>query len=189
MKNNRVCIDLDSVLSKFGKRTLEVFNEKYNTSYITDDIKSWDMSEWLNCEIEELYELWTPEFFLSVEPRDYAQQAFKDLRDMGFDPFVVTAYNASACVAKTQWLEKYLGLSEMDIIFCNNKYRVDADFRLDDRIRNFFDENAEEIRDCEHIVFHQEYNKDGSEGKYELNNYHRVENLKDFVEIMRNFKE
>jgi len=189
MQNNTVIIDMDSVLSEFGEQSIIAYNEKYGTNYIPEDIKSWDMYKWLNCTPEQLYEIWSPSFFLSVKPRDYAKQMFVDLKDMGFRPVVVTAYRATHALVKMQWLGKYLGLCEKDVVFCNDKHLVKGGFRLDDRVKNFFDDNNNVIENCEHVIFNQPYNIDGIEGDCKLRSYYRVNNLREFVEIMQNFKE
>lgn len=181
-KKLKIAIDLDSTLSgsSFLEETLRVYNERYSDNVQYNDIKEWDLSKSLTkCTMQDIYNIWTPEFILSLQPDSHARELVDTLLSKGHEVVVVTSYSSEHCVAKTKWCKKHLGLDENNIIFCRKKYLIDCDVLIDDYIKNFQNRDGLPCK-FDKIVYSQPYNVSGRG----LDCHYRIYNLGEAYKII-----
>lgn len=175
----KIGLDFDSTLSYFLEATLEKYNFLYDDNLKPEDIKTWNMEEYLKCTKQEMYDLWTPTFIASVPVREYARQVVDLLKSMDHKIIVATAYHRSMCEEKVNWLEKYLGLNENDVVFINKKYLLDVDMLLDDGLHNFLDEYGLPTK-FEKVVLDQPYNQNSNN----IGTHYRIKSLSELPKIV-----
>lgn len=181
-KKLKIAIDLDSTLSgwSFLEETLKVYNKRFNDNVKYTDIKEWDLSKSLTkCTMQDIYDIWTPEFILSLEPEPHAKDLVDMLISQGHEVFIVTSYSAHHCVAKVEWCKQHLGLDEDNIIFCRKKYLIDCDILIDDYLKNFFDKDDMPCK-FEKIIYNQPYNLN----VFGLGWHYRVYNLSEVHKVI-----
>ena len=181
-KKLKIAIDLDSTLSgsSFLEETLKIYNERFDDNVQYNDVKEWDLSKSLTkCTMQDIYDIWAPEFILSLQPDPHARELVDTLLSQGHEVIIVTAYSSEHCVAKTEWCKKHLGLDENNIIFCRKKYLIDCDVLIDDRLENFQDEYSIPCK-FEKIVYSQPYNLN----VFGLGWHYRVYNLGEVLKII-----
>jgi 5'(3')-deoxyribonucleotidase len=166
----RIAIDLDSTLSKFQEAWVDKYNLYYHDTVECDSILSWNIQDYCTkCTPYELYNLLEDDFFLYVEVQPDAKEVVDLLRVAGHELFIVTAYSSEACVNKSVWLKDHFNFNQSDIIFCNDKSRIQADMLIDDGLHNHENFGGRSL------LFTQSHNK--SDTKYERVN--------DWLEIKR----
>lgn len=135
-------IDLDSTLNDLETQwILNVYNTEYNDTLTLEDMRCWDVEEYVKKECgKKVYDiLLRPNFFFSLNPREYAQEVTKKLSEK-YDLFIVTAYHPLTVVDKVKWVEKhYPHINSKNIIFCNAKGLINTDYLIDDGGHNILD--------------------------------------------------
>lgn len=133
----KIAVDLDDTQSKFLKKWITKYNELYDDNLNFLSIKEWDVSKYVKCSSDALYQiLGLTNFFKDIEPEPYALEVLNNLRAAGHEVVTVTAYDPRSCIDKSYWLKKYHKFEQKDIIFCNNKHFINADLLLDDGLHN-----------------------------------------------------
>lgn len=132
-------IDQDDVLAEYIKGVVEIFNEKYDTNYTTDDCVCWDLVSIFGEEILEL--MHQPELFRNLEPVLEAIETFQRLYESNlFDMYIVTAAHPRSVEAKYEWIRNYMPFFPQNhIIICSVKHMVKGDYLLDDGMHNIID--------------------------------------------------
>ena len=134
----RIAIDLDDTLSEFCDSWIGLYNEIYDDNVKPSEVMGWDIENYCKkCTKQELYDLLgIKNFFYEVKPIPYAKTVIDKLKKYGHEVFIVTAYYPSSVIDKVRWLSEYVGISHEDIIFCNKKHLIYADYLIDDGAHN-----------------------------------------------------
>lgn len=134
-KKQSIAIDLDSTLNCLDKYWIEErYNKDYNDNLKREDMICWDCHIYVKPECGyKIYDyLKEPGFFRNLGVQSNSQDVTKWLKEY-FDLYVVTAYCKEAVVDKVDWLNEFFPhIDTKDIIFCNNKGLIKADFMIDD---------------------------------------------------------
>lgn len=164
MKKLSLAFDCDSVQSMFQEAWLEKYNTVYKDNVKIEEILSWDIEKYLTkCTRDELYELLiTDGFFSKVKPQLGAKYVLDKFREAGHEVFTVTAYSPESCVDKSWWLTNVMGFEQDDIIFCNKKHRILADWLIDDGIHNLANFKGGRM------LFHQSHNRNEPDYQYDV---------------------
>ena len=134
----RIAIDLDDTLSYFVEEWLEAYNEVYNDHLTKDKITEWNIAKFTKPDCNsKIYEMLTwDEIFLRAKVRENAVEVTKWLGDY-YDLYIVTAYNYQTARAKTEWvIENLPHIDYRRVVFCNDKFIIDADYLIDDKDKN-----------------------------------------------------
>lgn len=161
MKRQSVGIDLDTTLNTIEVQWLDLYNKDYNDNLTPDDLKVWDTSKCVKPECgSKIYDyLLTPHFFRNLNIQPNAFEVTKWLAEY-FDLYIVTAYSYQSCADKAEWVKEYLPhIDVRNIIFCNDKSKVDIDYLIDDGGHNFFDENGNKVFKGKGILLDKPYNQ------------------------------
>lgn len=179
MNKPSIAIDLDSVLNNLEQVWLDAYNQDYDDNLTVEDMVAWDLTEYIKPKCgNKIYDyILQPMFFLSLNIKPNAYEVTKWLSQYA-DLYIVTAYTYTTCYDKVEWVKKYLPHIDIrNIIFCNDKSKIDMDFLIDDRDLNITTFKGKGI------VFDMPYNR-------HLNNiYPRVHNwleIKDY--FIKEFK-
>lgn len=129
-------IDQDDVLAEYIKGVIEVFNERYQKDFKTDDCVKWDLVSIFGEQILEI--MHQPELFRHLQPVEGAIETFERLYKSGlFEMYIVTAAHPSSVEAKHEWLKEYMPFFPQNhVIVCSVKYMIKGDYLLDDGLHN-----------------------------------------------------
>jgi len=137
-----IAIDLDDVLNNLvDEWILNVYNKEYNDTLTIKDVNDWDVTKYVKPECgSKIYEiLLRPNFFETLSPKIHAIEVTERLVSK-YELYVVTAYHPKTVVNKVNWLSKnFPHINPKNIIFCNAKGLIKADFLIDDGPHNILD--------------------------------------------------
>jgi 5'(3')-deoxyribonucleotidase len=148
-------LDLDTCLNNLEHQWLSDYNRDYNDNLTPEDLLTWDTWKYVKPECgKKIYDyLKKPGYFKNLSPQPYAQETVKWLSQY-FDLYIVTAYHASTCQDKTDFiLANYPEINERNIIFLNNKGLIMLDYLVDDGPHNV------EVFKGKSILMDMAYNK------------------------------
>jgi 5'-nucleotidase len=175
MNKKIIAIDLDEVLNNLHSDWLDVYNLEFNDNMKASDIHSWAIDEYVKPEAKNkiMDYLLEPGFFLGLGIKPHAQEITEWLSSY-YELYIVTAYHPYVCRDKADWVEKHFPhIGTKNIIFCNNKGLIIADYLIDDG-----GHNVEAFTSGNPLLF------DASWNKYLGDKYLRVKN---WVDIERYF--
>lgn len=140
MKLGSIAIDLDDTLNILLNPWLEVYNAKYNDNLKPDDIKEWNVANFVKCSEKEMFDIIRSKgFFRTLKVKAFAKEVVEFLSKY-FDLYVVTAYLSEAVIDKTEFIKEHFPqIPEKNIIFCNAKHLILTDFMIDDGVHNLVD--------------------------------------------------
>lgn len=151
-KYDTIFLDQDGVLTKFAKNAVEVTNKHMKktggptvTTKEMVEKADWNMPGLWGLTDEEWWEILDAEenFWLNLEPFDWAEKLYKKLQKQTNDLIILTAppeSNTTACSQKRQWLKKHLGIESEDVIVGKRKYALSRPGTL------LIDDNAKNVR-------------------------------------------
>jgi 5'(3')-deoxyribonucleotidase len=134
-----IAVDLDSVCNDLINPWLDWYNIKYIDDLVEDDIIDWNINQFAKCG-NEIYDfLKLPGTFKLLPPRRGAKRGMGKLCRF-FDVAIVTAYENSGTTVmedKLSWIETHFPFfNTRNVIFCNYKSFIKADYMLDDGLHN-----------------------------------------------------
>lgn len=138
MKKLTVLCDMDSIIVALTPKWLKMYNQDHNDNVTLEDIKSWDMAH--NVKIgTKIYDyLYTPGFFLDVEPVDGALGAIKWIHD-NHNLVIASApsWPGNSASDKITWLKKHVPwFNKRDLMLGHHKYLLKGDIFIDDSPEN-----------------------------------------------------
>lgn len=175
MSKQIIAIDLDEVLNNLHDVWIGRYNADYNDSLTSSDILSWDIENYVKPECgNKIFDyLLHPNFFLELEVQPNSQMVTEWL-SKHYDLYILTAYHPYVARDKADWIAKhYPHINNRNIIFCNNKGLMIADYLIDDGGHN-----------CEAFTSGTPLLYDASHNKYLGDKYVRVRN---WIDIKKYF--
>ncbi|WP_342512514.1 5'(3')-deoxyribonucleotidase [Sporosarcina sp. FSL K6-1522] len=134
----RIAIDMDEVLADFSKKCLEAMNAFVGTSFTKEDLRVKTIDELYESYPDELYQvLHSAEFFRDLEVIPHSQRIVRELNEH-FQIVIATAAMdiPTSFDAKYKWLREHFPfLDPQYFIFCGDKNVVQADYLIDDNIK------------------------------------------------------
>lgn len=172
-KRKKIGIDLDSTLNNLNEVWLDRYNEDYNDNL--KHFKKWDATYGIKseCDIKIYDYLKESGFFYNLDIQPNARRVV-DLLSKKYDLYIVTAYQASTCVDKTNWIMEHLpSIDVRNIIFCNNKSVLNLDYLIDDGPHNIL--GFKQVG----VIFDMEYNQHIpiNEKRFRVKNWNEIEKL------------
>lgn len=114
-----ICCDVDQVLNNLTEATLEVFNERYGTSYTLKDMTAFNLENYLEPEeaanMRAIFN--SPEIWNRVKPLPGAQNGLKKLMSR-HDVYLVTNNCPDTYGQKVAWIKRYFPFVETNKIVC-----------------------------------------------------------------------
>lgn len=151
MNNLTICIDMDGVIVNFTKQVCKMIKNVFDINLNYDDVKKPRidllirpyLTEKLHGKSEKEFEqlfsdkIFSPGFFLSLEPYKDAIEAVKMLNSLGHKIiFLTKASDWKYCSSeKVEWLNKYFGDMDYSLIMVshmNDKHMIKCDCLIDD---------------------------------------------------------
>jgi 5'(3')-deoxyribonucleotidase len=138
-----VLVDVDDVVADLVPAWLADYNRAYSDILTPEDIKSWDMTDWVSGECgAKIYEFLNDHtIYDRIVPVPGAHMGVTRLRAMGHRVVFVTSASALNTGLKLTWLIKHGFLTgqpwaQHDFVAAHDKYLVRGDVIIDDRIEN-----------------------------------------------------
>ena len=133
-----IMIDLDNTLNNLQEVIMNVFNERYGTSYSIKDIKTYSVSECLSKEeATNMIALYSEEgIYNNVKPLKDAQNALQKLKKAGHEIYIVTHSIPSIFAEKVEWIKYHFNVDEAHIVAMQNKWLFKCDVMIEDNLDN-----------------------------------------------------
>ena len=133
-----ICIDLDNTLNNLQEVVMNVFNERYGTSYSINDIKTYNVSECLNKQdATNMIKIYSEAgLYNNVKPLHGAQSALQKLKKAGHEIYIVTHSIPSIFSEKVEWIKYHFQIDEAHIIAMRNKWLFKCDVMIEDNLDN-----------------------------------------------------
>lgn len=155
-----IAIDLDDTLNTLVDNWIRLYNKDYDDNLKKENITNWDIASFTKPECgKKLFDYTLqPNFFKSLGIKPHAKEVTKWLSEY-LNLYIVTAYHPKTCLDKAEWLEEHFPhIPQKNIVFCNNKGLIKADFMIDDgghNITDFYNTNKSSTP----IVFDAPWNR------------------------------
>jgi 5'(3')-deoxyribonucleotidase len=135
-KKKTIALDLDDVLNTLVHDWLIEYNSQYNDNAKPSDITSWNIAAHVKHE-RKIYDILSiPGFFDTLGVQPYAKEVTEWLTQY-YNICIVTAFTPETVVDKRKWVSRnFPWIKEKDLIFCNNKGLILADYLIDDGVHN-----------------------------------------------------
>lgn len=143
-KNPVIGVDLDDVLWDFVGAWIERYNEIVGTNLTKEDIKSWDVTRYIQEGTEGILN-YIPEqydFWETVEPIRNSYQYLWELMKDGYNIYIITASHYSNLREKmTHFYSLFPFIKEDQVVIIHRKQMMDLDVLIDDKPGNLEDAN------------------------------------------------
>ncbi|MBB6453276.1 5'(3')-deoxyribonucleotidase [Salirhabdus euzebyi] len=166
----RIAIDMDEVMADFTTKHLTLYNRDFGEALTKEDLlgtRLWTLRPDLAKKLFEY--VYDPTFFQDLDVMEGSQEVIKELSEH-YEIFIATAAMEvpTSFAAKYKWLKEHFPfLSDMNFVFCGNKSIINADYLIDDNVKNFKDFSGQGI------LFTSEHNINET-GYVRVNNWHEV---------------
>lgn len=130
---------MDGIVVNLTKKWLNMYNKDHDDNLTIDDLKEWELSKSVKKGAKINDYLYTPNFFLDVDPIDGALQGLKALQDAGHHVVILSApsWPGNSASDKISWMRKHAPfINKRDIILGHNKFLVRGDVLIDDSPTN-----------------------------------------------------
>lgn len=136
-KKSILAVDCDEVLANFTDTTLELLNNFKGSSHTRDEINEWDfINQFLPKDKKAFRETFNSHsLFAILKPYSEAQEALKELKNY-CKIYVVTSPMSEYHTwvrDRDEWLLKHFGITRNNVIHTRAKYRVHANYFVDDK--------------------------------------------------------
>jgi len=180
MKKLTILVDMDDTIENLLEEWVSILNERYSRYVVTDDIRSWKLTDSYPglTEMQVYGPLHTEELWKNVKPKWDAVFYLKLLKEEGHDIYVTTSSNFNTIKVKaTAILERYFPfISWEHVIVASRKQMIRGDVMVDDGPHNLID------GEYERILMTAPHNRDFPA---ELHNMTRANNWCEVYEIIR----
>lgn len=177
----RVLLDCDGVMSNFVDAACEFIYQATGTRYFPEEIFDHDTFGFLglkHLERDLKEEIEQHDWCLNMRPFPGARRGVQRLSKYA-DIVVVTApYHANGWVMqRNEWLRRYMKISEVQVVYAENKGLVSGDFFVDDKVENCVEWSTANPNGMA-IVWNRPYNggKD-AQGFVRVNTWEALENI------------
>ncbi|PWV90983.1 5'(3')-deoxyribonucleotidase [Paenibacillus cellulosilyticus] len=136
----RIAIDMDEVMADFSSKHLSQFNAKFQDSLTLEDLQGTrlrhlrpHLADEITAIIDEV------NFFRDLNVVEGCQEVIRELSS-NYEIYIATAAmeHPSSLQGKYEWLcEHFSFISPMNYVFCGDKSIINADYLIDDNVRNF----------------------------------------------------
>ena len=154
----RIAIDMDDVLAFTAKKIVDRYENEFGVKITDADLAGKLVEDAVPSVHRQLVLDWihTPGFYLDLPVMADAQEVVYALHKE-YDVFIASAANAipSSVPEKLTWLQKHFDfISWQNTVFCGYKSIINADYMIDDHVRNLSVFSGEGILfDAHHNVF------------------------------------
>jgi 5'-nucleotidase len=140
MNKQRLAIDMDDVMAFTVKQIVDRYENEFGYRLTDADLAGKLVEDAVPVEHRQVVLDWifAPGFYRNLPIMDEAQSVVYDL-NKHYDVFVVSAANLipSSVPEKLEWLDKHFKFIDVrNTVFCGHKYIINADYMIDDHVKN-----------------------------------------------------
>lgn len=136
----RIAIDMDEVIADFHSKILRTWNAHYSEQLTPDELNLFDLHQEEPDKLFKIFELAAdPDFFSDLAVIPDSQRVIARLSEH-YEIFITTAAMEvpTSFNAKFHWLKTHFpAIKPSHIVFCGSKSVINADYMIDDNVKNF----------------------------------------------------
>jgi 5'-nucleotidase len=165
MKKQRLAIDMDEVMAFTVKKITDRYANDFGIELSETDLAGKLVEDAVAPQHRQQILDWihTPGFYRDLTVMEQAQRVVYEL-NKNYEVFIVSAANLipSSVPEKIEWLARHFDFIDVrNTVFCGHKSIINADFMIDDHVKNLASFDGKGILfDAHHNVF-QEVNELG----------------------------
>lgn len=160
----RIAIDMDDVMAYTVKKIADRYANEFNYQLTEADLAGKLVEDAVATQHRDIVLSWihTPGFYRDLPVMEHAQEVVYDL-NKHYEVFIVSAANAipSSVPEKIEWLQTHFDfIGWQNMVFCGYKSIVQADYMIDDHVRNLSVFKGKGILfDAHHNVFSEGFDR------------------------------
>lgn len=133
-----LCIDVDDVICNLQEVIINLFNERYGSSYTINDFTDYDIMNVLPTQdgivMRNMYG--ETGLYNKVKPIANAQESLRKLMNMGHQVYLVTAAVPKTYDEKIQFIKRYFPFIDDSHIICmKHKWMFKCDIMIEDNLQ------------------------------------------------------
>lgn len=133
-----IVTDVDGVLNNLMPVVLDVYNNQYKTSFVLDDIKTYNLENCFAPEVarrmKDIFN--SPTIWDKVKPITEAQECLDKLINKGHQVYLVTDNCPDTYDEKVKWIKRFFSFVESSKIVCmRDKWLLRADVIIEDNLQ------------------------------------------------------
>lgn len=126
-------IDMDDTLYDFVSLVLDRYNNEYNDNVTVDDIKEWDIHQFLKPECKNVFSFVDDGLFENITIEEDAKEFVERLFTKKHEVYFVTAGHPKTIQARDRLLKKsFKKFNSENLIMCRQKNLLHLDILIDD---------------------------------------------------------
>ena len=164
MLKQRIAIDMDDVMAFTAKKIVDRYESEFGLKITDQDLAGKLTEDAVPTAHRQLVLdwIWTPGFYRDIPVMSDAQRVVHEL-NRNYEVFIVSAANLipSSVPEKIDWLAQHFDFIDVrHTVFCGHKSIVNADFMIDDHVKNLTAFDGEGILfDAHHNVFETQFRR------------------------------
>lgn len=174
-----ICCDVDGVLNNLMDVVVDIFNERYGTAYVINDITTYDLANCLTQTVAtNMKEIFTDsEIWSRMKPINGAQEGLKKLVRNGHQVYLVTNNAPHTFGAKVDWIQHYFPFIESSKIICmKDKWLFKCDAMIEDCYETLI------ANPCyDRVLVNQPWNQSDKDWVY---NIHRCSTWDEIIDVV-----
>lgn len=176
-----ICVDCDNVLCNLQEVVINIFNAKYDKTYVVEDFKNYNIAECLDREeatnMKALYS--ESGIYDLVKPLSGAQNALQKLIRAGHEVYIVTHSMPCIFEEKSKWIKYHFPMiDDAHIVAMQHKWLFKCDIMIEDNLDNLLGAHH-----YDRVLFDLPWNRDIFDEAYGI---HRVRNWNDALVAIDN---
>ncbi|GMQ59004.1 5'-3'-deoxyribonucleotidase [Vallitalea sediminicola] len=136
----RIAIDMDEVMADTLSMHLELINRDFKDNIIISEIQGKSILDVHPHLKDKIYtNLKDPSFFRNIKVMEHSQKVIRELSQY-YEIFIASAAMEvpASFTAKYEWLKEHFSfLSDNNFVFCGDKSVINADYLIDDNVKQF----------------------------------------------------
>lgn len=179
-----ITIDFDETLFPTLEKVIEIYNKRYNSNLLLEQIKTYNLYESLNSSIaNKLLEIFCDkEVYDNLKPYEGAIMAIETLINKGYEVYIATATDIKNLGWKENLLQKYFPfIPKNNLIRIHQKKLLKTDVLIEDNMTNLIENFSERI--CFNQLWNQSVSKDIAYDIKRVYNWNEIPNIIKNIEM------
>ena len=170
-----IMVDCDNVICNLQEVVVELFNQRYGTSYTLEDFTKYGVEECIpEDDAKKMQAMYAePGIYDNVKPLPGAQKVLQKFIDYGFQVYIVTDAVADTYGEKVAWIKRYFSfIDDAHIVCMKHKWLFKCEVMIEDKWENLVAGHHYE-RVCMNFPWNQS-TKDDIYGIYRCNKWDEI---------------
>jgi 5'(3')-deoxyribonucleotidase len=179
-----IVTDVDGVLNNLMSVVLDIYNNQYKTSFILDDIKTYNLENCFDPEVaKRMKDIFnSPTIWKKVKPVAGAQECLEKLINKGHQVYLVTDNCPDTYGEKVKWIKRFFPFVEASKIVCmKDKWLLRTDIMIEDCFQTLIAKPH-----YHRILIDHPWNREARDYAYDI---HRCSNWNGVVNIVNKIDE